>query len=197
VRYDQPGHGSSGVPASGDLSSTTFETLADDAHALLAHLGITRLFAWIGVSMGAATGIVFAAKYPGIITHFIPCDTISGSGTNLGTADVFAPRVAAARQAGTMEPTINATLERWFGNEWMTNNPQETERMRTLMMTTTLDGFELCCEALRSASFDLRPLAEKAGQGVDSALLLVGSKDANLPQTMEELRAGIEKGLQS
>jgi hypothetical protein len=62
------------------------------------------------------------------------------------------------------------------------------------MRSTTLDGFETCCAALRSPTFDLRPLFTKVGSGVDDALLVVGAKDANLPQTMETMRENIEVG---
>ncbi|KAI0883016.1 zearalenone lactonase [Annulohypoxylon maeteangense] len=193
LRYDQPGHGDSTAPE--DLSSTTFHTLADDVRVLLDHLSITRLHGWVGVSMGAAIGMVFAAKYPNVVQKLIVCDTISCSPTNIGAADVFGPRVAAARDVGKMDGIVDATLERWFGSAWMDTNPDETSRMRDLMLKTTIDGFETCCAALRSQTFDLRPLAMEAGQGVDEALFLVGEKDANLPETMQQLRKGVEQGL--
>ncbi|RYP76418.1 hypothetical protein DL771_001857 [Monosporascus sp. 5C6A] len=193
LRYDPPGHGGSSVPQ--DLASTTFDWLADDVRHLLRHVGIPKLHAWIGVSMGAATGIVFAARHPGIISRLVACDTISCSPVNAGTADVFGPRVDAARQAGNMDAIVEGTLERWFGRGWMEENPSETARMRQAMRETSVDGFETCCAALRSKSFDLRPLLEDAGRGVESALLLVGEKDANLPESMKELRQGIEDGI--
>jgi len=195
LRYDQPGHGESGVPK--DLSSTTFDSMAEDVHTLLKHLGIEKLHAWIGVSMGAAAGIVFAAKYPGVVGKLIACDTISSSPVNAGAADAFTPRVAAAREAGNMDATIEGTLERWLGRSWMEKNPEETERMRKLMHGTSIDGFETCCAALKSETFDLRRVTTKAGSGVDAALLLVGENDANLPESMEELRHDIENGLKS
>ncbi|RYP44988.1 hypothetical protein DL768_008602 [Monosporascus sp. mg162] len=193
LRYDPPGHGGSSVPQ--DLSSTTFDSLADDVRHLLRHLGIPKLHAWIGVSMGAATGIVFAARHPSIISRLVACDTISCSPVNAGTADVFEPRVAAARKAGSVDAIIEGTLERWFGRGWMEENPSETARMRQVMSETSIDGFETCCAALRSKSFDLRPLLEDAGRGVESALLLAGERDANLPESMKELRQGIEDGI--
>ncbi|KAI1097689.1 zearalenone lactonase [Jackrogersella minutella] len=193
LRYDQPGHGASAVPE--DLSSTTFDTMADDVRELLNHLSISRLRAWIGVSMGAATGIVFAAKHPHIIQKLVICDTISCSPVNIGADNVFGPRVAAARKAGSMDETIDATLERWFGRPWIDANLDEARRMRELMLGTSIDGFEACCAALQSKTFDLRPLAIGAGSGVDEALFLVGEKDANLPETMQQLRKDVELGL--
>lgn len=194
LRFDFPGHGASEVPA--DVTTTTFGSLADDVYALLESLGLAKIHAWLGVSMGAATGIVFVTRYPGIVSRLVACDTIACSYVNEeGGTDVFAPRVAAAREKG-MDGVIEGTLARWFGEEWMKNNPDETSRMRSLMKSTTVDGFETCCAALRSPTFDLRPLLPKVASSVDDVLLVVGEKDANLPQTMDTMRKQIEEGFQ-
>ena len=199
LRYSPPGHGGSTAPK--DLSSTTFDSLADDVRQLLAHLNVAQLHAWIGVSMGAATGVVFAARNPGVVARLVVCDTISCSPANAGTPDVFAPRVEAVRadadpDGGGMRALVEGTLERWFGRAWLDANPAEAERLRAALRTTSADGFETCCAALRSPTFDLRPLAADAGRGVtEGALLLVGENDAGLPQSMEELRRGIEAGV--
>ncbi|RYC60913.1 hypothetical protein CHU98_g5301 [Xylaria longipes] len=190
LRYDAPGHGDSEVPT--DLSSTTFETVADDVHALLDHLDIKKLHAWIGVSFGGITAITFAARYPGIIERLIPCGVAPCSPVNAGTPDIFGQRVAAARAAGNLDSTIGDTMNRWFLNR-LESNPPTWDSVRKSMETTSIDGFETCCSALRHPSFDLRRIVAKAGHGVGSALLLDGQYD-NLHQEMEELRKGIERG---
>ncbi|KAK0388823.1 hypothetical protein NLU13_5066 [Sarocladium strictum] len=195
LRYDQPGHGDSSVPQ--PLEANTFDSMAADVYHLLKDLSIEKLHGWIGVSMGAATGVQFVTKYPGIVERLVICDTISSSPINAGIDDAFGPRVAAAREAGNMESIIEGTLERWFGKAWLESNTDEAGRMRNLMRRTTIDGFETCCHALRSPSFDLRPLFGKVAAGVDKALCVVGENDANLPQTMETMRAGIEKGFEA
>lgn len=192
LRYDQPGHGDSGAPAS--LDTTTFDTMADDVHHLLKTLKITQLHAWVGVSMGAAAGIVFTTKYPGVVRKLAICDTISCSPGNAGVDDPFGPRVTTARKDGNMDNITQGTLERWFGQEWLAANPGEANRMRSLMSRTTIDGFETCCNALRDPNFDLRPLFGKVGGSVEDVVCVVGEKDANLPQTMETMRGEIEKG---
>ncbi|KAH8886536.1 alpha/beta-hydrolase [Thozetella sp. PMI_491] len=192
LRYNQPGHGASGAPA--DLASTTFASMADDVYALLLHLNIPKLHAWVGVSMGASTGIYFAAKYPGVVKKLVPCDTISCSPVNLGNDNPFAARVQGMRAAGNMTALIQGTMERWFGTAWIEANPVEAARMRSVMSETTMDGFETCCAALGDTGYDLRPRVEAAGRGCEEALVVVGEKDADLPVTMQELRAGLEKG---
>lgn len=180
-----------------DLASTTFESLADDICTLLKHLdlanGVTSVSA-CGVSMGAATLVYLVAKYPGILDKVVICDTISSSPVNAGGPDLFGQRVAAARQADNMDEVLEQTLVRWLGNDWIAANPDEAARMRSLMATTTIDGFETCCAALRSSTFDLAPLLSKVATGCKDALLIVGEKDADLPVKMDEMRKAIEAG---
>lgn len=195
LRYDQPGHGGSSAPK--DLSSTTFDSIAEDVFHLIKTLRIKKIHSWIGVSMGASTGVYFATKYPNIIQKLAICDTISSSPVNAGTEDTFGPRIATARKAGNLDSTIESTLDRWFGKDWMDTNPEETKRMRNVMSGTTLDGFEACCNALKSETFDLRPLFGKVGASVDETICVVGEKDANLPETMAEMRDEIQKGFHS
>lgn len=192
LRYDPPGHGDSSAPDA--LDTTTFDSISDDVRLLLRSLNIAKLHSWVGVSMGAATGIVFATKYPGVVSKLVICDTISSSPVNAGVDDAFGPRVAAARTTGNLESIVQGTLERWFGTEWLDVNPQETQRMRNLMLRTSIDGFETCCHALRSPSFDLRPLFAKVGASVDDAICVVGEKDVNLLQAMSVMRAKIAEG---
>ena len=192
LRYDQPGHGKSGVPT--ELASTTFDSMAEDVYNLLFHLKITTLEAWVGVSMGASTGIYFAAKYPEIIKQLVPCDTITCAAVITGNADPFPRRVETMRAVGNMENLIAGTMDQWFGPDWIKSNADEAADMRDIMSKTTMDGFETCCAALSSPTFDLRPLLEAAGQGCTEAMVIVGEKDANLPITMQEIRAGIQKG---
>jgi len=207
LRYDHPGHGDSGVPS--DLNSTTLGSLAEDVHALLTSPDLAPAFtgkhspnegftpalhAWIGVSMGAALGVVFSTKYPGIVQRLVICDTIACSPKNAGVPDAFGPRVQAAREHGSMEKAVAETMDRWFGAEWIKANPDEASRLKALMDRTTVDGFETCVAALRSDSFDIRPLFGKVGTSVEKVLLVVGEKDADLPEKMEIMRAEIEKG---
>ncbi|KAL0933740.1 saga-like transcriptional regulatory complex subunit spt3 [Colletotrichum truncatum] len=194
LRYDQPGHGQSSAPKGLD---TEFETIADDVYHLLQALKIEKLFAWIGVSMGAATIFYFVNKYPGIVHKVAICDTIAASPKNAGVEDAFGPRVVAARKAGNMQEAVEGTMDRWFGADWIKANPEEAARVRAIMNQTSVDGFETCIHALQSDKFDIRPLFEKVGAGADEALLIVGENDANLPQAMAEMREKVEQGFKA
>ncbi|KAF9880329.1 saga-like transcriptional regulatory complex subunit spt3 [Colletotrichum karsti] len=194
LRFDQPGHGQSSAPKNLD---TEFESIADDVHHLLQSLKITKLYAWIGVSMGAATSFYFVNKYPGVVHKVAICDTISSSPKKAGVEDAFGPRAKAAREAGNMQEQVEGTMERWFGADWVKANPEEAARVRAIMNQTTVEGFATCIHALQSDKFDIRPLFEKVGACVDEALLIVGEKDANLPQAMGEMREKVEQGFKA
>ncbi|CAH0054236.1 unnamed protein product [Clonostachys solani] len=192
LRYDQPGHGKSSVPD--DLNATSFISLAKDVRDLLEALNIQHLHAWIGVSMGAATGFYFLTQNPQVVKRFVACDTISCSPVNAGIDDPFGPRVESARRDGSMDNIIQGTLERWLGKSFLERSTEESSHLKRLMLNTSLDGFETCCHALRSESFDLRPLFSQVGASVENVLCIVGEKDANLPETMKTMSEEMEKG---
>ncbi|CAK7212449.1 hypothetical protein SEUCBS140593_001507 [Sporothrix eucalyptigena] len=199
LRYDQPGHGRSPAPAtSTERAQTTFSSLADEVAELLTHLKITRLHAWVGVSMGGIKGAYFAARHPNIVQKLVVADAIACSPTVASApADVFANRVVAAKAAGNMDQDLKNTATRWFGDAWIQANPDEFQRMDVSMKTTTFEGLEACCAALSSPDFDLRPLYPSVGQGADEALIIAGEKDADLPVKMQDMRAQIEASLKA
>ncbi|KAF8857682.1 alpha/beta-hydrolase [Acephala macrosclerotiorum] len=196
LQYNQIGHGESTVDPS-TVDETTFDILADDVKQLLDILEIQKLHAWVGISMGAATGIVFCARNPGLVERLVVCDTISCSPSSLGAGDPFGPRVSAARSARNLEATIEQTLARWFSEDWRNSHDEELQRMRDLMSKTKVEGFAACCAALRKTSFDLRPLFGKLGRSVEEVLLVVGELDADLPQTMAVMRHEIQQGFEA
>lgn len=193
LRLNQPGHGDSDAP--NPPTKNTFQSMANDVHILLVHLGLKQVYAWIGVSMGAAMGVVFVTSYLNAVQRLIICDTISCSPVNAGTEDLFGARVALAKKEG-MKSIVAGTMERWFGRDWMDANPKEAARVQDIMMSTKVDGFEACCSALSSDTFDLRPLFAKVPTSVEKSYLIVGEKDADLPQEMEKMRAEIEVAAQ-
>ncbi|KAJ5807842.1 hypothetical protein N7474_009111 [Penicillium riverlandense] len=197
LRYDQPGHGRSSAPSESKLSSTSFEVLADDVYYLLKHLGISRLHAWVGVSMGGIKAVYFVARHPGMVNKIIVADAIAASPAVTGVADNFAVRISAVKEAGSISEDLFNTRKRWFGEEWMAEHPEEAARMERSMATTTIQGLEACCAALRSPSFDLRPLYPQVGHGCDEALIIAGEKDADLPSKMQEMRKAVEESLWS
>lgn len=66
ITMNQQGHGSSGV----DWNRYDFDSLADDAVALLDYLGIEKAV-FGGISMGAAVSLNVAVRYPGRVRHLL------------------------------------------------------------------------------------------------------------------------------
>jgi pimeloyl-ACP methyl ester carboxylesterase len=196
IQYDQVGHGGSTVNSS-EVDGTTFNSLANDVLQLLDALQVRKVHAWIGISMGAATGIYFCAQNPGRVERLVICDTISCSPNAIGIPDPFEARVAAARKDGHINDIVEQTIVRWFSEPWREMNEAEVQRMRNIMLKTQIEGFAACCRALQDKEFDLRPLAGKLGGAVEKVMLVVGENDANLPQTMAELREQIQAGFDS
>lgn len=197
LRYDQPGHGRSSAPSMAERSSMTFETMADEVHLLLRRLGISRLYAWVGVSMGGIKGVYFVSRHPGIVNKLVVSDAIAMSPTVAGITDNFAARARAAKEAGSVAKDLAITRKRWFGEEWMAEHPGETARMESSMATTTIGGLEACCTALGQPSFDLRSLYPSVGTGCDEALIVAGEKDADLPIKMQDMRSAVEDSFRS
>lgn len=193
LRYDQAGHGNSSAPE--DPTQTTFVTLANDVVELLKALDIQNLHSWIGISMGAATGVYFVTQNPGVVKRLVLADTITSSPINAGVPDAFVARAEIARKdSDAIEKLTEAALERWFSQQWRDANQVEVQRMRELMKTTSRNGFIACCNALSHQFFDLRPMLRNVGLSVDATLLLAGERDANLPETMEVMRQEISAG---
>ncbi|KAH6961796.1 Alpha/Beta hydrolase protein [Ilyonectria sp. MPI-CAGE-AT-0026] len=194
LRYDQPGHGESSAHLE-DVTRTNFSTLADDAVSLLQHLGIFRLAAWIGVSMGAVTGAYVAAAKPGLIERLVICDTLNCSPGNAGVQDTLTPRAEAVRlDESKLSEITNGMANKWFSPGWKDNNPSEFDAIRAAMMTTTPLGFRACVNALTAPSFNLLHLAATLGDSVESVTLLVGELDGDLPRSMKALHEAIQTG---
>lgn len=191
--YDQPGHGMSGAP---DGFKTTFSTLAEDVYQLVQHLQIQKVAAWIGVSMGAATGAYLAVAHPGLIDQLILCDTLSASPIVAGVADLFTPRAEAVKENGQAQliKVVDGMLSRWITDQWRQDNQHRFNEVRDIMLTTKAEGFRTCVAALTSTSFDLQVLAPQLARTVKSVSLVVGERDANLPETMGHLRDLIQRG---
>jgi 3-oxoadipate enol-lactonase len=170
LRYDHRGHGMTDVPP----TACTFERLADDAAALLDVFKIQKVTSFVGDSMGAATAIVFSGRHPGRSESYILCDTITKS----YTIDVFGPRVEQAKLKG-MDGLAVETMERWFGVAFRKAYPEVIDKIRKMVISTPVGGFEASVRALQS--FDLNPYLK----GVDApALLMVGELDTELVPTM-------------
>ena len=171
LRYDQRGHGKSDVP---DPPYTMIE-LMDDAVALLDAFGIARTN-FLGISMGGATALGLALRYPNRLHSAMMCDSGFLSSPQ-GNRD-WDERIAIARRSG-MEAMVNSTIARWFTKPSIAAAPPAIDRVRDMIRSTPLNGFIGCANSLQTFNFsvDLEKVALPC-------LLVTGAHDGARPATM-------------
>ena len=148
LRYDHRGRHSVPSPP----VPATLDMLADDLAAVLAALRIPKLHALVGVSMGGATALKFALKYPALLEKFIACDfNVASSDANTAA---WKDRIGIAEgmdDDGT-RPGINklarATVERWFHPYTMTGRKEIAQSMVNMVAANDVQGFRYGCQAL-------------------------------------------------
>ncbi|KAK0710785.1 Alpha/Beta hydrolase protein [Lasiosphaeris hirsuta] len=182
LRYDTRGRGDVPSPP----APATLDVLADDVAALLAALRIDRLHALMGVSMGGATTLKFALKYPARVARFVACDfNVASSEANTAA---WKGRIAIAEGEAGMARLAPATVGRWFHEVSMRERGDVVAWMTAIVARNHVRGFRYGCQALWW--YDLRP-EMKACQV--EGLLVVGDGDGKgaLVRAMEGFKAGI------
>jgi 3-oxoadipate enol-lactonase len=176
LRYDQRGHG--GTEATDGRYD--FDLLIADVVGLFDALSIKRAH-FVGISMGAMTGLGLAQKHPHLVESLAACDC--GPASSPATAQQWEERIVIAEKDG-MEPLVNVTAKRWFPPDYPESNPA-FQKACEMIRTTSVKGFIGNAAAL--TNFDWRP-------GLPSittpTLVMVGSKDATVPG-MKVINAGI------
>ena len=177
LRYDQRGHGGTDVPP----GPATIAQLAGDIDAIMGGMGIEGA-CFVGVSMGAATGIALAQRNPARVSRLVCSD--GNAAAPPGNDKAWEDRIAAARQKG-MAGLADATLGRWFATPGHAAIPA----VRTMIETTPLDGFVACARALQH--YDFSP-----GLGAMRlpALFVAGAADGAMPQSMPKLAQAVPGG---
>ncbi|KAK9467507.1 Alpha/Beta hydrolase protein [Lipomyces arxii] len=192
ILYDQRFTGDSPLVDGFDYynKGLTFDELADDAIAVMDHLGIARIHAFIGLSMGATTAVVIKARYPNRIGKVIACGT--GLRSPPADQDVFAPRVRTATDGPDgMKTLAPQTIDRWFpgayGQKWLDEHSDRKAQFLEMLNGAKAEGLVACIRALQR--YDLSESLEKIrsrGEGKD-LLFVAGSMDGPLPTTAQTM----------
>jgi 3-oxoadipate enol-lactonase len=140
IRYDQRGHGQSSTPE----AAFTVKELGTDVVRLLDHLKIERAI-FCGLSLGGLTGMWLGIHHPERLDGLVLVNT-AYSFPN----DVWVERGAQARAHG-MQPLVEATLKRWFTEDFTRRKPEEIARVREMILGTNALGYAACGDALRTA----------------------------------------------
>lgn len=167
LRYDTRGHGESLVTP----GPYAIEQLANDVVELLEYLGLERVH-FCGLSMGGMTGMWLGMHAPERLHKIVLCSTA----LKIGNAEGWNSRIDAVRNDG-MRAIASPVLERWFTPAFRTNFPPAMESARQMLLSTPVEGYIACCEAIRDADFR----AESPGGSISSVraptLLVAGAQD--------------------
>lgn len=176
LRYDQRGHGSSGIPT----EIPSFNRLARDVEALLDHCGIARC-TFIGLSMGVPTGLALWQHAPVRIERLVLAD---GQAKTAPTgAAMWQERIDFAQTHG-MSAFADTVIPRWFSAASVERGLAEPVRQG--IANTPVAGFAAMAGALQS--FDL---SDVLGTITVPTLLLVGENDGQAPVVMEQMHRDV------
>ncbi|KAJ9665110.1 hypothetical protein H2201_004770 [Coniosporium apollinis] len=175
----------------------TLDVLASDVITLLDAFRVRKAAALIGVSLGGATVLNTALKYPGRVAYFVACDTNAVApesnrkawGERIAMAEKEAAREAGERVVG--EQLAEATVRRWFVEESYDKGSmeKEIERVKTMVRTNSLEGFKKSVVALYA--YDVR---EEMKESKVKGAFVVGGGDGVLPKTMKQMAADYGNG---
>ena len=168
LRYDQAGHGGSGLPS----YKLNFDRLGADLLAVMDAAGVERGI-YVGLSMGVPTGLAAHAAEAGRFEALVFSD--GQSATAPGGANAWAERIAFAAASG-MESFAAATVARWLTDA---SNGDLRARLAAMIAATPFAGFRACATALMDYDY----AKELARIGVPT-LLIAGAADGAMPQGM-------------
>lgn len=144
VRYDRRGHGKSGVTP-GPYSIARF---GKDAIAIMDALKLETVH-WLGLSMGGMVGQWLGANAPDRIGKLILSNTTS----HYADKAPWDARIKTIREKG-LASLADAVMAIWFTERFRKSNPADVDRLRSMLVATSPDGYIACCEAIRD--MDLR-----------------------------------------
>ena len=181
VRFDARGFGGS-PPGDGPL---TMERIADDAAALLDHLGLSRA-AVCGLSMGGYAALAMVRRHADRLRALVLCDTRAGadSADQRGARAELAEKVLREGSAAAAE----ANLPKLLGRTTHQERPQVVAAARAIIEANPPRGIANALYGLAARADSSATLREVRVP----ALILCGEEDVLTPPAeAEALRAGI------
>ncbi len=180
LRFDTRGHGSSSAP----LGPYSIEMLASDVIGLLDHLGIERTH-FAGISMGGMIGQVLACRYGERIDRLVLANTTCRVAPE--AAPLWEERIRTAETLG-MEALAPDILKRWLSDQFRRLQPELTERIHSMIVSTPVNGYVGCSRAI--STFDI----SNELRGVSApTLIIAGGLDESVPLSAAmAIQEGIE-----
>jgi 3-oxoadipate enol-lactonase len=182
LRLDMRGHGGSD-PVAG---AYTMSELASDVASVLDALGLARVH-YLGLSIGGMIGQAFALEHGHRLSSAMWCDTLPASPA--GAAQIWEPRIAAVRAAGSLEPIAEASMNRYLSPAFRAKSPGRWQQLRDTVVGTTPAGYLGCAAAI--LDFDFVPRLPSLAVPV---LVVCGEEDAGTPAAENRRLAGLVPG---
>lgn len=168
LRYDQAGHGRSGVP----IVDIDFDDLGADLLAVMDAAGVERAF-YVGLSMGVPTGLSAHKLAP---DRFMALAFSDGQAkTAPGGAAGWAERIGMAHAKG-MDAFAAATAGRWLTEA---TGAEARTRLTQMIAATPFEGFKACATALKDYDYAL-----ELARITCPTLLIAGAQDGAMPKSM-------------
>ena len=164
IRYDARGHGLSSSPA----GPYGMGTLVRDAERLIEAVSAGPCV-FVGLSLGGMVAQALAVKRLDLVRGLV----LSNTAAKIGTAQVWADRIAAVRKGG-IEAVADATLDRWFPKPFRTL--PEAQGWRTMLTRQPVEGWTGCASAI--AGTDL--MTPTSGLRLP-VLAIAGAHDGSTP----------------
>lgn len=168
ARLDLRGHGGSSAP----IGAYSMLRLADDVAAAMDALQIPQAH-YVGISLGGMIGQVMGVRHPERLLSLTLADTVDR--TPLEAHPMWHERIGQAEAHG-MAGLVEATLARWLTPEFRAAQPEESERIRTMILDTPVHGY--VGAALAILAFDMASAIHRIQC---PALVVVGDQDAGSP----------------
>ncbi|KAJ4012420.1 hypothetical protein NW752_008108 [Fusarium irregulare] len=180
LSYDHPGHGQSSPIA--NVNKVIFEEMIDDIDDLLHVLKIESIHAWIGLSLGAASGVYMACRRPKLIKNLIYCGCPPASLSALGimTLSQIDAMRDEAENDGTTANAIRHMHYGWASKEWLDANPDQDARLVLASSTLSLDGWRAVMTLQKNVKFDMRPLVPDLVASCERIMFVKGENDVRI-----------------
>ncbi|WP_042351346.1 3-oxoadipate enol-lactonase [Bacillus massiliigorillae] len=174
LRYDMRGHGASEA-APGPY---TIEQLALDVVGLLDGLEIERAH-FCGISIGGMIGIWLAGHVPERLMKVALCNTAAYK----GSPEAYDSRIATVLDGG-MDAVVGGSLKTCFSASFHDKAPNELEKLRSMVLATSPEGYAACCAAIRD--MDQREILCRISV---PSLVIAGSEDVSMPPSGVQILA--------
>ncbi len=171
IAYDVRGHGQTDVP----VGPYSLEEFADDLVGLFDSLGLSSAHL-VGISMGGMIAQQLAVTWPARVRSLVLADTTSEYAQEARRQ--FAERARIAETRG-MAPLVDATIARWFTDDFRKEDPDTIARIRGILEMASPHGYAASCRAIGEVD-----LTERLVSVAAPTTVLVGSLDESTPPTM-------------